>query len=60
MVLMLSARLLGVDGFGTVAAIVAVSLVLGPWSGLGYDFIALRAISANHEESSNHFWHGVT
>lgn len=58
-VLILSARLLGVDGFGLVAAIVAVSLVLGPWSGLGYDFTALRAISSDHASSSNHFWRGV-
>lgn len=58
--LMLSARLLGVDGFGLVAAAVAISLVLGPWSGLGYDFIALRAISRQQGTSSTHFWHGVS
>ena len=57
--LMLSARLLGVDGFGLVAAAVAISLVLGPWSGLGYDFIALRSISRGQGSSSAHFWHGV-
>ena len=58
--LMLSARLLGVDGFGLVAAAVALSLVLGPWSGLGYDFIALRATSRNEGSSSEHFWHGLS
>lgn len=58
--LMLSARLLGVENFGLVAAIVAVSLVLGPWSGAGYDFIALRMMSRKEGTSSEHFWRGVS
>jgi len=60
MVLVLSARLLGVDGFGLVSAIVAVALVLGPWSGLGYDFIALRSTSSDRAGSNSHLWYGIT
>ena len=59
LVLLVSARLLGVEGFGLVAAVVAVSLVLGPWSGLGYDFVALRAISHDRSGSRAHFHRGV-
>lgn len=59
LVLMLSARLLGVDGFGVVAAIVAISLVLGPWGGLGYDFVALRSISHDRSRSASHFRFGT-
>ncbi|MCG8370216.1 MAG: oligosaccharide flippase family protein [Proteobacteria bacterium] len=58
--LMLSARLLGADGFGSVAAVVAVSLVLGPWGGLGYDFVALRTISRAGRGSGAHFRRGIS
>jgi len=59
LVLILSARLLGVENYGVISAVVAISLLLGPWSGLGYDFVALRAVSRDKRESSRYFWLGV-
>jgi O-antigen/teichoic acid export membrane protein len=58
-VLILTTRLLGVDNYGVIAALVAISLVLAPWSGLGYDFLALRAVSRDSSESSDCFWQGA-
>jgi O-antigen/teichoic acid export membrane protein len=58
-VLVLSARLLGVENYGLVAAVVAISLLLGPWSGLGCDFDALRAVARDRDVASLYFWHGV-
>lgn len=58
-VLILTARLLGVDNYGVIAALVSISLVLGPWSGLGYDFLALRAVSRDPSKSSDCFWQGA-
>ena len=40
LVLVLSVRLLGVENFGLITAVVAISLLLGPWGGLGFDFVA--------------------
>lgn len=60
LVLVLTARLLGVENYGVIVALVAISLVLGPWSGLGYDFLALRAVSRDHSASNDCFWRGTS
>ena len=43
--LILSIHLLGAAAFGIVAATVAMALLIGPWSGLGCDFLALRTVA---------------
>lgn len=58
-VLILSARLLGVESYGLISAVVAISLLLGPWSGLGYDFVALRAVSQDSGVSGSYFRLGI-
>ena len=58
-VLVLTARLLGVENYGVMVALVSISLLLGPWSGLGFDFVALRAVARDREASSSCFWQGT-
>lgn len=43
LVMVLSLRLLGTEGFGLISAIVAMSLVVSPLAGIGCDFVAMRA-----------------
>lgn len=59
LVLVLSVRLLGVENYGLIAAVVAISLLLGPWGGLGFDFVSLRGVSREKKQASNYFWLGV-
>ncbi|MCH8158578.1 MAG: oligosaccharide flippase family protein [Proteobacteria bacterium] len=59
LVLVLSVRLLGVNHYGLITAVVAISLLLGPWGGLGFDFVALRDVSRDSRQASNYFWLGI-
>lgn len=59
LVLVLSVRVLGAEGFGIIATAVAVSLLLGPWSGAGIDFLALRATARAPERSAEYFSRGL-
>lgn len=59
LVLVLSTRLLGVDNYGLIAAVVAISLLLGPWGGLGFDFVALRGVARDRLQASDFFWLGI-
>jgi len=59
LVLVLSVRLLGVDNYGLIAAVVAISLILGPWGDLGFDFVALRGVARERLHASDFFWLGI-
>ncbi len=59
LVLVLSVRLLGVDNYGLIAAVVAISLILGPWGDLGFDFVALRGVARERLQASDFFWLGI-
>ena len=58
-VLVLSARLLGVDNYGIITAVVAIALLLGPWSGVGCDFLAMRSIARDPSTATACFWRGL-
>lgn len=58
-VMVASVRLLGTDGYGLVSAIVAVSLVLGPLAGVGFDFVALREVASGKAAPAGAFWSGL-
>ena len=42
-----------------IAAVVAISLILGPWGDLGFDFVALRGVARERLQASDFFWLGI-
>lgn len=47
-IFILVARILGVSGYGAFAAVVAITMVFAPFSGLGHDALLVRDVSRDH------------